>query len=481
MSAIGSSGMQFHTLSPVQEELVEADLLGAHRILGLDLHACYKWQDIAERRINLERRINRISAMAAKITIFGVHTSANIAWAQSLQGRATFYARQHARDVKKCIQSVCEVNHLPTPLDLDKKNLSELVNILRDVMKKAEFQINEAAISYEVSSQREATQAIHPFFSIPFGIRRYIESMLSLSDLTALAGISQKAHQDHGIRIARQVHPHLACRTGFPSWGEIRQYGRLLQWRPLLGKLEERVQPSFPHSLAIVLPFCRSLSSLAVGCSVYDENLNDQTCVLIQSHCPKLTSLNLAGWANVDKAGLLAIAECRKLETLNLSLCAQKTAEKGLEAILINCRNLKRLFLNGSFLLNGLHALPSDTQLRVLSMKDCRIPDALLEAVSRCSELRELYLGSDNLREPDVEMGIGFLETEAGLFAMADRLSTLTVLDIKGCVKTVKGATLETLVTKLSQLQRLHITGCTEVTEVEKRAFAAKYPTLELS
>lgn len=172
---------------------------------------------------------------------------------------------------------------------------------------------------------------------------------------------------------------------------------------------------------------------------------------------PSLTSLNVGELAEVDNATLAAIAaSCPGLRELHMDKCAAVT-DQGLAALAAGCPELRVLWADSCNKLTdvGLDAVAADCpRLEVLSVRRCyRLTDQALARVAlRCS-LHTLHVSH-------VER-VGCHTMASLASATKDRLQVLDVSFCRGLTDDVLGA----LVDSCPQLTRLHVFGCSQLTE----------------
>ncbi|EKX46362.1 hypothetical protein GUITHDRAFT_138435 [Guillardia theta CCMP2712] len=190
-----------------------------------------------------------------------------------------------------------------------------------------------------------------------------------------------------------------------------------------------RGSPMEPSTIASLLGRSPRLLHLDFSdCTVVD----DKVCFHIGEACPELLTLSLRGSSHVTDIGVEDLANCKKLERLDLSFCEFVTDE----GVLSIARSLGRLELLS---LSHCHEISEEGiiaiakgQLVYLDISYCkRITDRGLKAILRfCSSLRHLDLrGVNNLTTAELRRVDRQVETVLGLPwkepVAADLLSTV--------------------------------------------------------
>jgi len=151
-------------------------------------------------------------------------------------------------------------------------------------------------------------------------------------------------------------------------------------------------------------------------CTVVD----DKICFHVGESCPELLTLSLRGSSHVTDIGVEDLANCRKLERLDLSFCEFVTDE-GVLSIARSLSGLKLLSLSHCHEISeeGIIAVAKGCrELVYLDISYCkRITDRGLKAILRfCSSLRHLDLrGVNNLTTAELRRVERRVETVLGL------------------------------------------------------------------
>ncbi|XP_077270002.1 F-box/LRR-repeat protein 4-like [Temnothorax americanus] len=104
----------------------------------------------------------------------------------------------------------------------------------------------------------------------------------------------------------------------------------------------------------------------------------DTVAIELRNSCPNMEAIYLQDTSNLTSQGINALADCKNLRKLKLSLFGRPIADNSLNRLLSSCQHLKEVYLS--------YAVLSDRKLELLA---------------QCKNLEKLYLFDANLTIPD--------------------------------------------------------------------------------
>ncbi|XP_062183086.1 F-box/LRR-repeat protein 3-like [Phragmites australis] len=183
----------------------------------------------------------------------------------------------------------------------------------------------------------------------------------------------------------------------------------------------------FASSLLALGDSCKSL--VEIGLSKC-HGITDDGIASLVAHCNYLRTIDLTCCHLLTDDALAAIAEnCRMVECLRLESCPF-VSEKGLERIATLCSHLKEIDLT-----------------------DCRINDAALQHLARCSELLVLKLG---LCSSISDKGLAYISSNCGKLVELDLYRCSAVTD-DGLADLSRGC---------KKIRMLNLRYCAQITDV---------------
>ena len=217
--------------------------------------------------------------------------------------------------------------------------------------------------------------------------------------------------------------------------------------------------------LAVVARGCRYLETLNVSSCPGVGEFGDRALLALGRFCPRLLNLDMFGCAHVQDAGVVAVANgCPKLRSLRLSGCRELSGT-ALVALASKSFDLRDLCVAGCKRIKNI-------DLRKLVGLDLKTnnnnnEDIEKEATLGCRRLMKLDVsGCDDVRA-------------SGLAAIAARCPQLRELTLRGCVAVSNDACAELARCAQSQLRRVDVSGCPQVSESGVRVLARSVRGLE--
>ena len=171
-------------------------------------------------------------------------------------------------------------------------------------------------------------------------------------------------------------------------------------------------------------------------------------------HCTRLQNLNLGHCRTFTYAGFLQLSSLSRLQRLQLQHCYSLTDTTLIHMVRL-LPELRSLDLTGNANISdrGMAAVVQLTQLKCLLLKQCRqITDTGLYSLSGLTHLQKLDLNNCSQL---TDVGLGYLS----------RLTQLRILHLGECGK-LSDRGIQTVSRQHPQLWFLHLSGCTQITDV---------------
>ena len=203
-----------------------------------------------------------------------------------------------------------------------------------------------------------------------------------------------------------------------------------------------------------------------------DSNITDTIMMEVARRCSNLQTLNLTRCFNITDISVVEVARrCSNLQALNLSHC-NKITDASVVEVATRCSNLQSINLADCWRItdNSVSEVARRcSNLQTLDLTLCNsVTDVSIMLVARqCSNLQSLNVShSDNI-------------TDVSIMLVGRQYSNLHTLNLSHC-KNLTDASVQEVARGCSNLQTLYLVGCRNITSACKYALRQSHPQLQL-
>ena len=196
------------------------------------------------------------------------------------------------------------------------------------------------------------------------------------------------------------------------------------------------------------------------------RSVTDAGIRFILSECKHLVELNLSDLPQLEGSGFISVGGLKSLKKLNLSRCTF-LKDWLLVRIAQGCQNLTHLDLVNCIKITpqGIkqvsHYCRRLVYLNLNGVKGGISDQSLLAISSNCRDMAHL----------EIETGLGYLMTDVGVLAMAERCVYLRELNFSHC-SNITDAGISWLAQHCHSLEVLNLSNCVKITDVAMRVLS---------